>query len=203
MGIIMAIQNNSRISDFGTILMVGSSGFSTRKLTGIGLFFHLFLLACMVIFGVALLMYYQSPMGLALAAAIGLGVTLIIKNLEKLKKHKESLEFMNALFSSALGAGWKFCCIVKSTGELVFYNRSFQTVFPAYLEQTNRTLEGWMRSCSLEQYDCDIIKNFIQTSTAGTVNISLKDAGSDVVEPVVFHIEPIERPTGFFLIRGK
>jgi hypothetical protein len=199
----MATQNNSRTSDLGTILTTGSSGFTVRKRTGVGLFFHFFLLACMVILGVALLVYYQSPKGCALAIAIGLSFAIIAQNLEKLKKHKESIEFMNALFSSALGAGWKFCCIVKSTGDIVFYNRPFQSIFPAYIKQNNRTLESLLTLYNVPQADRDIINGFIFSTSAGSISITLPAVESAESQTFAVHIEPIERPTGFFLIRGK
>lgn len=199
----MATQNNSRTSDLGAILINGSNGFTVRKRTGVGLFFHLFLLACMVILGVALLVYYQSPQGGVLTIAIGLSFAIIAQNLEKIKKHKESIEFMNALFSSALGAGWKFCCIVKNSGDIVFYNRSFQSIFSDYTKQNTRTLESLLSLYAVPQAERDIINGFISSASTGSISVTLKSEDNTEKQMLAFHIEPIERPTGYFLIRGK
>jgi hypothetical protein len=199
----MATQNNSRASDLGAILTAGSTDFTPRKRSGVGVFFHLFMLASMIILGTALLIYYESPKGCALAIAIGLALGIIAQNLEKLKKQKNALEFMNALFSSALGRGYKFCFIVKNTGDIVFYNRPFQDFFPAYITQDTRTLESLFTLYGIAQVDRETIHGYMVANTDGSVTISPRTAEGPEIPPVALSIEPIGRPTGFFLVRGK
>ncbi len=195
--------NNSRTTDLGTILTDGASGFSPRKRTGVGLFFHLFVIASMVILAVALLVYYQSPRGCALAMAIGFSFLVIIENVQKLKRTKDSLEFMNALFSSALGSGYKFCFIVKSSDDIVFYNRPFQTIFPAYIMEKGHTLARLLSLYNVTQVDKDILYGFISSNSSGNVKIKVRSSLESEGEMLSFFVEPIERPTGFFLVRGK
>jgi len=199
----MATQNNSRASDITTILMTGATGFTVRKRTGLGLFFHFFLLACVVILGASLLVYYNSLEGCILAVAIGLSFALVAQNLENLKKTKESIEFMNALFSSALSSGYKFCFIVKNTGDIVFYNRPFQNIFPAYVAQNTRTFESLLNLYSVSEADQNILNGFISSNSGGNISLALRENESTENQTLTFHIEPIGRPTGFFLIRGK
>ena len=199
----MSVQNNSRATDLGTILTEGTTGFAVRKRTGIGLFFHFFLLACMVVMGVSLLVYYQSPMGSAVAVAIGLSFALIAQNLEKQKKHKESLEFMNALFSSAIGKGYHFACIVKKTGEIVFYNRPFQAVFPAYTIQDTRTLKALLDLYNVPESDRETLRKFMTDNEGGSIATTINAKAQTDKTAITFHLDPIERPTGFFLLRGK
>lgn len=199
----MSVQNNSRATDLGTILTEGTTGFAVRKRTGIGLFFHFFLLACMVVMGVSLLVYYQSPMGSAVAVAIGLSFALIAQNLEKQKKHKESLEFMNALFSSAIGKGYQFACIVKKTGEIVFYNRPFQAVFPAYTIQDTRTLKALLDLYNVPESDRETLRKFMTDNEGGSIATTINAKAQTEKTAITFHLDPIERPTGFFLLRGK
>ncbi len=199
----MAVQYNSRTSDLGEILTSGSTGFAVRKRTGIGMVFHLFLLACMVVMGAALLIYYQSPKGCLLAVAIGLSLGLIAQNLEKYKKSNQSLEFMNALFSSALGKGYQFCCVVKVTGDLVFYNRPFQALFPLYVTQKTRSLTKLMELYHFPENDRAALTTLIETNAPGTMTTHIRSSTDDPAQAITLTIEPIERPTGFFLIRGK
>ena len=199
----MKPKNNSRAAELGDILTRNTSGFTVRKRSGIGLFFHIFQLACMVILGAALLVYYRSPMGCALAIAIGLSFVAIAINLEKNKKIKDALEFMNALFSSAMGKGYAFAFIVKTTGEIVFYNRPFQTVFPEYIAQDERTLKTLFDLYHLPEAHCTKMLEMMSTKTEGTIATTIRGSAASEDQSFTLLIENIERPTGFFLIRGK
>ncbi|MFZ4540874.1 MAG: hypothetical protein ACOYNL_03550 [Rickettsiales bacterium] len=198
----MKAQHNSRTTDLGTTLYDGSTGFQVRKRNGIGMFFHVFALCCMVLMGASLLVYYRSPEGCAFAVAIGLSFALIAQNLEKQKKSRESLEFMNALLSSALGAGHRFCCIVKNTGDIMFYNRPFQEVFPEYITQGTHTLDALFTLYNVPQADHNAITGLMAPNRSGTINTSIRAEGSNT-QTISIILEPIERPTGYFLLRGK
>ena len=199
----MSVQNNSRATDLGEVLTAGTTGFKVRKRTGIGMFFHFFLLACMVVMGAALLVYYQSPIGCGIAVVIGICLAMVAQNLEKQKKAKEALEFMNALFSSAIGKGYQFACIVKNTGDIVFYNRPFQTVFPAYTAQDTRTLKALLDLYNVPEGDRDSLRNFMTENMGGSISTTINAKAQTEKTSMTFHLEPIERPTGFFLLRGK
>ncbi len=166
-------------------------------------FFHFFLLACMIVMGASLLVYYNSPIGCSVVVAIGLSFALIAQNLEKQKKSKESLEFMNALFSSAIGKGFSFACIVKNTGDIVFYNRPFQTVFPAYTAQDARTLKALLDLYNIPEGDRDTLRKFMADNTGGSIATTINAKAQTEKTSITFHLEPIERPTGFFLLRGN
>jgi len=195
-------KNSARASDLGHLLTSGTTGFVKRKRTGVGLFFHMFMLVCLVVLGASLLVYYQSAQGCALAVAIGLSLAIIAQNLEKMRNIKHSLEFMNALFSSSLGKGYLFCFIVKTTGEIVFYNRPFQTIFSSYVEQESRQLDKLFEVSGIPAQDRDRIKTLISSVAEGSVETTVNQP-SGTSQNVTFILEPIERPTGFTLIRGK
>jgi hypothetical protein len=196
-------KNNSRASELGDLLLSGTTGFTVRKRTGVGLFFHIFMLIVLAILGAAMIVYYDSVEGSALAMGIGISLTVIAHNLEKIKKVKQALEFMNALFSSALGRGYQFCFVVKNTGDIIFYNRPFQTLFPAYIAQNTRTLDSLMGLYNLPQDHREQIKNLITSALEGTVATSVRDNTENTTQAMTFYLEPIERPTGFMLVRGK
>lgn len=199
----MSQQNNSRASELGETLTSGATGFTVRKRTGVGLFFHLFMLACMVMLGASLLVYYHSPVGCVLTVVLGGSFAFIARNLEQNKKIKEALEFMNALFSSALGKGFKGCFIVKATGDIVFYNRSFQTLFPDYISQGDRTLTALSELYNIPQTDRDQLATLMLANMEGSVTTSIRALEATDAAPLILEVEPIERPTGFLLIRCK
>ncbi len=199
----MATQNSSRISDIGSILTVGSTGFAVRKRTGVGVVIHFFLLFAMCVMGASLLVWYQSPEGCVLAIVIGACFALIAQNLEKMKKIKQSLEFMNALFSSALGKGHQFCCIIKNTGEIVFYNRAFQACFPAYIAQSDRNVSQLLNLYTVAQEHKDKLSALMAANTEGMVSTTFREESATSGVSMTMYIEPIERPTGYFLVRGK
>lgn len=199
----MSAKNNFRSSDLGAILTSGTTGFAVRKRTGVGRLVHMVLLASMVVLGASLLVYYESPEGCALAIAIGICFAFISQNIEKMNSLKKSQEFISALFSSALGKGYQFCCIVKSTGEIVFYNRPFQSVFPAYMAQDNRTLETLLNIYSVPQEHREKINSLIAANAEGSVSTVVREASATNGLSLTLYVEPIDRPTGFFLLRGK
>lgn len=196
-------NNFSRASDLGALLTSGTTGFTVRKRTGVGMFVHFFLLGCMVVLGASFLVFYKSPEGCVLAVVIGICFALVSNNLEKMKKIKGSLEFMNALFSSALGKNYQFCCIVKNTGDLVFFNRSFQDVFPAYISQPSRKLDTLLALYQIAPEQQEMLKSLVTNGTEGSFTTSLRADSADNPRPMTFYVEPIERPTGFVLLRGK
>jgi hypothetical protein len=199
----MAAKNSNRTIDLGSLLTDGATGFTVRKRSTIGLIVHFFLLACMVILGTAFLVYYKSEEGCLLAVVVGLVFAIIAQNMEQLKRAKLSLEFMNALFSSALGKDHQFCCVVKKTGDIVFYNRAFQTLFPAFMAQSSRKLETLLSLYTIGQEHSDKLVTLMATNTSGTIPVTLREENGSTVISSTFVLEPIERPTGFFLLRGK
>lgn len=199
----MHVKNSARASDLGTLLTSGTTGFVVRKRTGIGMIFHFFLLACMVVLGASLLVYYRSPQGCGLAVAIGLSFALIAQNLEKMKKAKQSLEFMNALFSSALSKNHQFCCIVKATGEIIFYNRQFQAMFPSYVAQPSRMIDTLFTLYHMPAEHQEKLKSFMSANSEGMITTTVQEQSTSTHLSLTMYLEPIDRPTGFFLLRAR
>jgi hypothetical protein len=113
------------------------------------------------------------------------------------------LEFMNALFSSAIGKGYLFACIVKISGEIVFYNRPFQAIFPGYTAQDTRTLKALLDLYNVPEGDRDSLRKFMTENSGGSIATTINAKAQTEKTSITFHLEPIERPTGFFLLRGK
>jgi hypothetical protein len=110
---------------------------------------------------------------------------------------------MSALFSSALGNGYRFACIVKNTGDIVFFNRPFQAFFPAHATQRSRTLSSLFELYQVPNEHQAALTAQMNENTPAALATSIQGPAQNEPTAVTFYLEPIERPTGFFLLRGQ
>ena len=111
-------------------------------------------------------------------------------------------EFQNALFSSALGLNNKFCMIMKRDGNIVYLDRSFQNMFPDFLKQSRRTLDTLLEIGSVSREESDKVYAAIGRGVFEKVIFSIKGSGNEM-HKIVMSVEPILRPSGFVLLRGR
>jgi len=111
-------------------------------------------------------------------------------------------EFQNALFSSAIGINHKFCLIIKQDGMITYLDRAFQDMFPAFLRQPQRTLDVWLDHSKVTREDREEILASIERGGFSKV-IFVVRTGHDEFHKIVMSVEPILRPHGFILLRGR
>ncbi len=111
-------------------------------------------------------------------------------------------EFQNALFASALGMNHKFCIIIKRDGSIVYYDRSFQDMFPDFMRQPRRAIDVLLEQGKVSREDSDKIFSVIERGTYESVILEIRCANNLYVK-IVLSIEPIMRPSGFILLRGR
>ncbi len=111
-------------------------------------------------------------------------------------------EFQNSLFASALGINNKFCMIMKRDGNIVYLDRSFQGMFPDFLKQSRRTLDMLLEIGSVSREESDKIYAAIGRGVFEKVIFNIKGAGNEM-HKIVMSVEPILRPSGFVLLRGR
>jgi hypothetical protein len=111
-------------------------------------------------------------------------------------------EFQNALFSSALGLNHKFCLILKPDGTMVYLDRGFQDMFPSFLKQSQRHLALLLESGNVAEKDRESILAAVARGTPDKVIFSIR-AGDGQVHRLMLNIDPLHRPTGFILLRGR
>lgn len=111
-------------------------------------------------------------------------------------------EFQNALFSSAIGVNHKFCLIIKQDGIITYLDRAFQDMFPNFLRQSQRTVDVWLDHGKVAREDREEIFATIERGGFGKVIFVVRTAG-DEYHKIVMSVEPILRPHGFILLRGR
>jgi two-component system cell cycle sensor histidine kinase/response regulator CckA len=111
-------------------------------------------------------------------------------------------EFQNALFASALGINNKFCMIMKHDGNIVYLDRSFQGMFPDFLKQSRRTLDMLMEIGAVSKEDIEKIYAAIGRGVFEKVIFNIKSTSNEM-HKIVMSVEPILRPSGFVLLRGR
>lgn len=111
-------------------------------------------------------------------------------------------EFQNALFSSAIGINHKFCLIIKQDGVITYLDRAFQDMFPNFLRQSNRTVDSWLEHGKVSREDREEIMAAIDRGGFGRAIFVMRSAG-DEYHKIVMSVEPILRPHGFILLRGR
>lgn len=111
-------------------------------------------------------------------------------------------EFQNAIFASALGLHNKFNIIIRRDGTIVYLDRSFQTLFPDFVKQSTRTLDMLLRNARINKHDAEQVNAVIDKGEYGKVILDVTDV-QGIVHHIVLSIEPILRPAGFIMLRGR
>jgi two-component system cell cycle sensor histidine kinase/response regulator CckA len=110
-------------------------------------------------------------------------------------------EFQNALFASALGLNNKFCMIIKRDGNIVYIDRAFQEIFPDFVKQSRRTIDLLLEQGNVSREDSNKIYAAIEQGVYNKVVFEIRGSGKR--HKMIMAIEPIMRPSGFILLRGR
>ena len=191
-----------RYSDMG-LDAIGARDFVVRQRTptipqlGI-IVFSAFLIGVSIVFSVA-----NIPMLIATLFALFtiLGWYVIVQ----LMRARDMLlvtEFQNALFASAMGLHNKFCLIIKRDGSIVYIDRLFQELFPDFAKYSIRSVDTLMKQGRVGRADSDRIAAAIDKGTYEKVIFDLTDA-QGILHHVILSVEPIMRPAGFTMLRGR
>ncbi|MDE3061051.1 MAG: PAS domain-containing protein [Pseudomonadota bacterium] len=122
-----------------------------------------------------------------------------------IQRHRDLLlatEFQNALFASALGVHSKFCLIIRRDGSIVYMDQSFQALFPGFLKESRRTVPDLLKHARVSAEDSDRVFAAIGRGVYDKVIFDIEDS-VQLPHRVVISIEPILRPSGFILLRGR
>lgn len=111
-------------------------------------------------------------------------------------------EFQNALFASALGLNNKFNLIIKRDGTIIYLDRSFQVMFPDFLKQSVRNLDVLFKAAKVKRGDAEKVFASIDKGEYGKVVLDIVDA-SGKMHVIILSVEPILRPPGFIMLRGR
>lgn len=111
-------------------------------------------------------------------------------------------EFQNALFSSALGHSNKFCLIIKHDSTISYIDRSLQEMFPDFYKEPRRAIDVLLEQGQVSKEERKMVFDAIEKRVRGKVVFDITDSKKQQ-HRIMMTIEPISRPKGFMLLRGR
>ncbi len=111
-------------------------------------------------------------------------------------------EFQNALFASAMGLHNKFCLIIKRDGSIIYLDRSFQELFPQFGKTGSRSVDALLKHGKVAHMERELIDAAIAKGTYEKIIFTITDS-HDVTHKIIMAVEPILRPAGFTMLRGR
>lgn len=185
------------------LLASGARDFVIRRRTPtvgqlVGMFFVVLLLV------VSFLVSVSDTFTLALLIIILVSVIgwYVIIQIQRNRDLLLATEFQNALFASALGLNNKFCMIIRRNGNVVYLDRMFQDMFPDFLKQPHRSIDVLLQQGKVSRQDSEKIFSAIERGVYEKVVFEIRGADNHF-NKIVMSIEPILRPSGFVLLRGR
>jgi len=111
-------------------------------------------------------------------------------------------QFQSALFSSALGMHHDFTFIVNLKKRNIFYfDRPFQSVFPQFIKQDDNSLASLLNIAKISEENKKSFEALLDSEREENITFEIDADGS--LHKALISIEPIPRPTGFVLVRGR
>ena len=163
----------------------------------------LFIMVILIILGVCILLYNAALLAAEICVVVGVIMYFITSKYEKIHRQLLAAEFMSAMFASALAINCKFCMVVKPDGDIVYFDREFQQMFPDFFALEKHTLEVLFGAYPLESDSGQKIISLVADAKKETVNIFIAGGADKTMCPIRLSIEPIPRPSGFILLRGN
>ena len=150
----------------------------------------------------AFLVTSKTLLALSLAMLIGAASWYAIYAIQQTQDLLMATEFQNALFSSAIGISHKFCLILKHNGTITYLDRAFQDMFPNFFSQPHRTIDVWLNQSKVAPEEKDEIIQAVAKGGFSKIICVMRTPGEGYYK-LVISVEPIVKPQGFVLLRGR
>ncbi|MBN67617.1 MAG: hypothetical protein CMM94_08665 [Rickettsiales bacterium] len=111
-------------------------------------------------------------------------------------------EFQNLLFASAASMGSEFCMFIKRDGTIVYSDNGLRTMFPDFAAEGDRALEALLAEGDVSREDADKIFQSLTRNSRERLVFPMRD-GEGARRSYIITIDPIKRPSGFFVVRGR
>lgn len=111
-------------------------------------------------------------------------------------------EFQNALFANALSLGWKFVMFIKRDGTIVYANRGLRALFPEFAHDEYKALDTLLIEGNVDKDDSQKIFAALMRGVSDKLVVPIRTPQGEM-RPMLLAIEPLERPAGFFVLRGR
>lgn len=199
----MLENNKKRASDTDALLYLKQADFVNRNRDGYIKKLLRFSFASIIAFIGVFLIVYNDTLPLAILCVFVGSVGLVLgKHIEKQKNVIRTTEFINALFSSIIAVDYDFTMIVNTQGTMVYGNRGVRDLFPVFMEAPTRTIDDLFAQQNLAAEERARMTQSIADLKNDETTLAFTHAehGSRTIKITA---EPIARPTGFVLIRGR
>ncbi len=132
-------------------------------------------------------------------------IFIVIANIyvQRMKLVQQATEFMNAILSSVVGQGYRFCTVVRNDGYIIYLNRGFQAMFPKFIAAGKFDLPIWGEMQGLAEADRKQIMQLIESKTAKTFVVRMTMGEATTPENVTLTVAPVDKPEGYTIIRGQ
>jgi len=138
----------------------------------------------------------------AVVTVLGMICCYIALDVNKQKALLKITEFQSALFASALGMNHDFTFIVELKKHSIFYiNPLFQTAFPEFHKQDDRSLAKFFELNQISEENQKTIHVLLDSHKEENLVIDISTG--EETKKLTISLEPIPRPSGFVLIRGR
>jgi PAS domain S-box-containing protein len=111
-------------------------------------------------------------------------------------------EHQNLLFSQALSIGSEFSIIVRQSGTIVYANRGLHSFFGGTAVGESKALESIFERGGVSKPDRERVMGSIYNNMSDRLVFPIPTTGGEPRE-IILTIEPLARPAGFILIRGR
>ena len=181
---------------------IGDSGFIVRnripRVTQIAIAF-------LAIFLLIYLSYLSGNRLIFSATLFVLVATICVTTIvfaEKLRALVLASEFQNALLSSGIRLGTRFCIIVKNDGNIVYMDPGFYQTFPELQNSDIRTIEAILANTEVPEDLREDVKAVLDQKRSEQILLPFKKADGGIMN-IVTTIDMLPRPKFYFVIRGR
>ena len=137
----------------------------------------------------------------AMAVIVGLAFYIIYRKQQNLDLVMHT-EYQNMLFAQAAAQGSSFCLFVRRDGTIVYANDGLANLFPRLRFSESQALQSIFEHGNVQGNDRERIMSAIFAGKGDRLVFPLTAASGERKE-YIMTLEPLKRPNGFMVIRGR
>lgn len=149
----------------------------------------------------------DNAIGKAVAGIVSLVVICVLCFYVVFRKQQNldlvmTTEYQNLLFSQAATLGADFCMFVRRDGTVVYSSEGVREIFPNTHYSESQALETIFEEGSVNKTDRERVMGAIHSNSSDRIvfPLTLRDSAR---QEYILTIEPLPRPAGFSVIRGR
>ncbi len=133
---------------------------------------------------------------------LGFSAWVTYFNTQRSRDLVTATEFQNALFSSIAHLHSSFIVIVRNTGGIMYYSSNYPAMFSGTRRRGLTTIDAIFETDGISAEDAARIRSALADGKPEQLICEVKDVDGNS-QPIRLTIQPIPRPSGFFVISGS